>query len=139
VDGDEWLHVGTLHRTGHGVDLRRQHPGGEQQAVRDLLAAAGHGAVRDEDVRVDLVCVRNDQLDSWLAVHVRRTPSPVRQKRKPRQPDGAQHGGQAILTGPAPAADKRRRRPSRRARAERWLGRPASRSCGTRRAASRAA
>jgi hypothetical protein len=90
---DEWLHVGTLHRTGTGVDLQRQHPGGEQQAVRDLLVAAGHGAVRDEDLRVDLICARDDQLKSWLAVHVRKTPSPVRQKKKPRRPNGAGHGG----------------------------------------------
>ncbi len=78
MEADDWLHVGDVHLRGlKGAEGQRQ--------ARELLAVKGLGDVRDEDLRLDLVCARNDDLDSWLRVHVRKTPSQPKPKKKPRR------------------------------------------------------
>jgi hypothetical protein len=55
------------------------------QIAKQLLEAKGLGGVPERDVKIDLICGRNADLDSWVRVWVRTTPSPV-PDRKPRLP-----------------------------------------------------
>lgn len=77
MEATGWLHVGD-------VDLHGLKGSEGQRRARALLPENGFAETRDEDLRLDLVCGRNQA--SWLRVYVRETPSQPRPKKKPRHP-----------------------------------------------------
>jgi hypothetical protein len=70
---DEWIFVGVV-----------PNHSGMQREIRSLLAERGLERPNEQDIRIDTICTREPDAKSEVRVMVRRSPTPLPPRKKPR-------------------------------------------------------